>query len=64
MFSTDFLLISLQEKSGPGGEPAEAVGGGPVRTGEAAVQLSHQTLPRHVGAGIAADLHFLAHTAP
>ena len=53
-----------QEKSGPGWEPAQAVGGGPVRAGEAVVQLPNQTLPRHVGVGITADLHLLAHTAP
>lgn len=54
----------LQEKPGPGGEPAETLRGGPVRAGEAAVQLSHQALPRHVGAGTASDLYILAHTAP
>lgn len=58
------LLSGLQEEPGPGGEPTAAVGGGPVRPGEAALQLSHQALPRHAGAGPAADQHVLAHAAP
>lgn len=56
--------IYSQEKPGPGGKLAQAVRGGPIRAGEAAVWLPNQALPRHVGAGIAADLHLLAHTAP
>ncbi len=54
---------TLQEKSGPGGKPASAVWGGPVRAGEAAVWFPNQALPRYVGAGIAADLHLLAYSA-
>lgn len=59
-------LLSLiwQEELGSGGESAQAFRGGPVRAGEAALRVPHQTLSGHVGAGAAADLHLLAHAAP
>lgn len=60
----DQLLLTVQEKSGPGRKPASAVWGGAVWAGEAALWFSDKTLPRHVSPGTAADLHFLAHTAP
>lgn len=54
----------MQEKSGPGGKSPAAVGGGPVRAGQAALWLPNKTLPGHVGASTAADLHLLAHATP